>query len=219
MTSVLMRAAGRVRRLIRPTETEKSYRRWVRDHGDQTLRLEYPLTRASLVFDVGGYHGDWCHEIHARYGCALHVFEPVPAFAQGIARRFHEVGAIHVHPFGLGADTREERMTIAADGSSIFRAGERTETIRIVRAAEFLERDAIGEIDLMKINIEGGEYELLPHLVASGWIQRIGNLQVQFHEFVPRARPRMDEIQRALAATHQLTWQYRFIWENWERRH
>jgi hypothetical protein len=34
--------------------------RWFKDKGDETLRLEYPeLNKDSLVFDLGGYHGDF----------------------------------------------------------------------------------------------------------------------------------------------------------------
>ena len=30
--------------------------RWFRHNGDDTLRLDYPLTANSVVFDVGGFH-------------------------------------------------------------------------------------------------------------------------------------------------------------------
>jgi hypothetical protein len=72
-------------------------------------------------------------------------------------------------------------------------------------------------VDLMKINIEGGEYELLEHLIARGLTKRIRNIQVQFHEDVMAgAAGRMERIQSRLAETHHLTYQERFVWENWE---
>jgi len=67
--------------------------------------------------------------------------------------------------------------------------------------------------------IEGGEYDLLEHLIKTKYIKRIKNLQVQFHDFVDQAQERMDNIQKELSKTHQLTYQYLFVWENWERKH
>src|SRR5262249_51252950 len=76
----------------------------------------------------------------------------------------------------------------------------------------------IGEVSLMKINIEGGEYDLLENLIATGLISRIRDIQVQFHMDIPDAERRMHAIQSRLAGTHRLTFQYPFVWENWQRR-
>lgn len=35
------------------------------------------------------------------------------------------------------------------------------------------------------------------------------------HDFVPDAKRRMQKIQAALSRTHNLTYQYPFVWENW----
>jgi hypothetical protein len=70
----------------------------------------------------------------------------------------------------------------------------------------------------MKVNIEGGEYDLLDHLIESGLIQRVRWLQVQFHDFVPNAAERMRAIQDRLRATHEPEWQHEFVWESWRRK-
>lgn len=82
-------------------------------------------------------------------------------------------------------------------------------------ACDFFEENSIQRIDLMKINIEGAEYDLLDHLIQSGIVLRIKNIQVQFHDFVLDAERRMRCIQAGLACTHELTYQYPFVWENW----
>lgn len=68
----------------------------------------------------------------------------------------------------------------------------------------------------MKINIEGGEYDLLEHLIVSGFVRNIDNIQVQFHDFVDDAEHRMAVIHKNLAKTHRLSYQYPLVWENWE---
>ena len=74
----------------------------------------------------------------------------------------------------------------------------------------------IKKIDLITINIEGSEYDLLEHLIETGFVKNIGNIQIQFHNFVPNATERMHSIQNNLAKTHKLTYQSEFVWENWQ---
>ena len=69
----------------------------------------------------------------------------------------------------------------------------------------------------MKINIEGGEYDLLEALLSGDAIKLIKNIQVQFHDFlINDAKEKMTKLQEKLALTHDLTYQYEFVWENWK---
>ncbi|WP_181565892.1 hypothetical protein [Campylobacter hyointestinalis] len=58
--------------------------RWVKDRGDETLRLEYALDRNSIVIDGGGYKGDFSKNIFDRYGSKIFIFEPVSKYADDI---------------------------------------------------------------------------------------------------------------------------------------
>ncbi|TMA87233.1 MAG: FkbM family methyltransferase, partial [Deltaproteobacteria bacterium] len=92
-----------------------------------------------------------------------------------------------------------------------------TTSVSLVKASEFFTRAGIETIALMKINIEGGEYDLLDHLIETGFVSRIDNIQVQFHDFVAEAESRMVRIQERLSQTHAITYQYPFVWENWRK--
>jgi FkbM family methyltransferase len=190
--------------------------RWVKDLGDKTFRLDYDLNENSLVFDLGGYEGQWASDIFSRYRCNIHIFEPVAAFAKGIEQRFARNPKVYVHPFGLAAETREAIISVKKDGSSICREGKEREAVKLVKAADFFAENKIECIDLMKINIEGGEYDLLEHLLDAGWVGHIRNIQVQFHDWVPGAERRAVAIQEQLKGTHKITYQYSFVWENWQ---
>jgi FkbM family methyltransferase len=192
-------------------------RRWFMNNGDHTLRLDYPLREDSVVFDLGGYHGDFAASMVERYNCHVHVFEPMPEFARMCATRFAGNSKVRVLPFGLSSTNGEFRISAAADGSSIVRSNAATESIAVqVRAfAEYVNEAGVDKIDLMKINIEGGEYDVLPHVIAQGWIGRIAHLQIQFHDFVEGHLAKRDAIRAQLAATHAETWCYWFVWENW----
>jgi FkbM family methyltransferase len=193
------------------------YQKWCAINGDQTLRLDYPLTPTDRVIDVGGYLGDFAHDILARHPAHIDIFEPVQSFITHLQKRFPHNPRITIHPFGLAGSTREEKIAIASERSSIhIDTKSTTETIQLVAAQNILEQIE-GDIALLKINIEGCEYELLEHLLDQGLIRRIKNLQIQFHNFVENAPARRRQIRSRLSHTHTEQWNYPFIWESWTR--
>lgn len=191
--------------------------RWFSDNGDKTLRLYYnDLHRDSLVFDVGGYEGQWTSDIYSMYRCKVHIFEPVEQFANSIRRRFFKNPDIVVHQFGFSDRNFTTKLALDKDSTSAFKLGKTLVDAKFVEAVDFFADNNIKFIDLMKINIEGAEYDLLDSLLNIGWARNIRNIQVQFHDFIPDAKLRMAEIQKRLSITHELTYQYIFVWENWK---
>lgn len=194
-------------------------RRWFKDRADQSLRIDYPLSGSSVVFDLGGYHGDWSAHIHSKYSSSIYIFEPVSGYAEIIRRRFRENAKIHVLNFGLGPEDAEIDLNVAEDSSSAYRSPSvLLERVHIRGIVAFLEAENICRVDLIKINIEGGEFDLLRRMLDAGIVSRFIDLQIQFHEFVPNAWALRDSIRRDLSKTHKLTYDYPFVWENWRKR-
>jgi len=208
----------RLRRLVRSTERERSHRRYLAAGGDAAFRYRYDLEPGATILDLGGYHGDWTLGMIERFGCHSYIFEPVQDYVAALNRLFAEEPSVVVCPFGLGARTRTETISIADDASSTYTRGERTEHVLVKDAAEWWRDAEPGRVAVAKINIEGGEYEVLPRLIECGLIADVDEIQVQFHDVVPDAVRRMDEILADLALTHEPTYQFRFVWENWRRR-
>lgn len=205
----------KVFRKIIPTKQGKRVKPWIKDNGDKTLRLNYDLSERSIVFDLGGYEGQWASDIFSKYLCAIYVFEPSLSYANNIKSRFSKNSQIKVFQYGLGKEDKRFLLYSNDDASSVFKKDGTPNEIEIKKASSFIKNNSISSIDLMKINIEGGEYDLLEELIEEDTIRLIKNIQVQFHDFVPDAKSRMTKIQRRLAETHQLTYQYEFVWENW----
>jgi FkbM family methyltransferase len=222
LAKVLRRAGDLCQRLsarVYRSDLERQLDRWYRDDGDHTHRLRYDLTDRSVVIDVGGAHGQWASDIFAMYQPTLHILEPMRAFARGLQARFGRVPKIHVHAIGLDATDRQATLFLDDGASSMFiDAGRGSEQITLRRADDWLREQGIVAIDLLKIHTEGAEYDLVEHLIATGWIPRIRDLQVQFHDYPPDALARLERIRQTLRQTHDLTYQYPFLWENWRRR-
>ncbi len=191
--------------------------KWFADKGDKTHRLNYFLSPEALVFDLGGYEGQWASDIYCKYKCKVFVFEPSKVFYDNIVNRFQPNNDFQIYQFGLSNANQTLKLFQQKDGSSIHISKEdgTFELIELQDANEFLNKQNITAIDLMKINIEGGEYDLLEHLIKTQWVHKIKNIQVQFHDFVDHAEERMKAIQTELSKTHELTYQYIFVWENW----
>jgi FkbM family methyltransferase len=217
MNSRLSRVITRVRVHMFPTEHDKEFQRWKTDHGDEEVRYKHDLDAESLAMDVGGYKGQWASDIYARYNCRVLVFEPVKSFAQAIKERFKKNPRIEVFCLALGASRKRETISLSADGSSVYGEGPEKETIEYEDVARFFQEHDIKNVDILKINAEGGEYELLPRLVDARLINRIKRIQIQFHKVLPDAESRMVEIWRQLEKTHRVTYRYKFVWENWVR--
>jgi FkbM family methyltransferase len=191
---------------------------WFKRDGDKTLRLDYDLNEDSLVFDVGGYLGDSTANVYEKFKCNVYVFEPVEEFCVKMRERFKGKDKIKIFNFGLGGKNEKHTISIKDDKSSLFRSVGDDVSIEIKDIVSFLDEHKIKNIDLMEINIEGGEYPLLSKLIKSGKIEIVDNIQVQFHDFVENSEKEMKKIKKQLEKTHFPTFQFEFVWENWKRK-
>jgi len=194
----------------------KPLQEWIRINGDGTLRLNYPLDENSVVFDVGGFKGNWANDIYSKYHCKIYIFEIVNSFLREMQNKFNDKDKIKIFRVGLSNKNEEKEVYINTASSSVYIEKGEKERVNFVKANEFIKSIGIDKIDLIKINIEGGEYDLLENLIESDFVKNIKNIQVQFHNFIPNYNIRMDYIREQLNKTHKLTWYYKGVWENWE---
>ena len=209
----------KLRQKLAPSPFERMVKKFYSDGGEVTLRYDYDLNKNSVVLDLGGFKGEWASKIYGRYGCRVEIFEPVPAFANRIQEHFKDVTEVNVHCLGLGARARQETIWIEGEASSAYRADDKKNMveIHIVDIAKWLAEANIEEIDLIKLNIEGAEYELLDRMIETGIHAKCRDIQVQFHDLFPDAEVHMNKIGAALLKTHHLTYDYKFVWQNWRR--
>ncbi len=194
----------------------RSVRRWYRDGGDKQLRYNYDLGAADLVFDVGAYEGHFAEEVARRFGSKVEAFEPVGIYAETARRRTAAFPTVNVHEFGLAKIEGESKISIDGLASSRTAVSKQIVVAQFKNIVEICNTLAPGGISLMKINIEGDEYEILPALMDANFIPKIRDLQVQFHLFKSGDKARYRAIAARLEKTHELTWRYPFIWENWK---
>jgi len=190
--------------------------RWFADGGDTTLRLDYRINISDIVLDCGAYRGDWSRKIYDRHRCRIIAFEPVVEYYTIAIKELSGIGA-YIYNAGIGPVTTNCTIAINGDASSTIAQGGRQEEIHIISIDDVIREHSLSQIRLMKLNIEGAEYDLLDHILDTGIIKSIADLQIQFHQFVPDAEMRRNTIRERLKQTHYLTYDYEFVWENWRR--
>lgn len=212
------KVVDKIGRLVYTDIPSKRVKEWYNDPKNRFYKTDFELGEEAVVFDLGGFEGQWASDIYARFNCTVYVFEPVVKYADEISERFKTNPKIKVFPFGLFNETKIENIAIQGEGSSTLnkRDGSDSIEIKLVRFIDFAKERRIGKIDLMKINIEGAEYNLLEDILESGFACNIDNLIIQFHDFFPDAKQRMDDIRSKLKQTHDSTFYHEFVWEGWK---
>lgn len=188
--------------------------------GGKELLYDVPVTTGSLVIDVGGYEGEWTASMIARYGCRSIIFEPFPAYSDYCKRLFARNALVRVHAAALGGSSRITKFLYAANGTSEFITTENPEIVeaQVVDVSQVF--DDLGDqwVACLKLNIEGGEYEVLERLLATRQIIRCQSLLIQFHAQPEGWEGRLKNIEARLQATHVRTWCYPMVWEKWVKR-
>src|SRR5882757_6596575 len=174
---------------------QDSLKQW-QEEDMEPIRYAYDLLPEDIVLDIGSYRREWGKEINNRYGCYVEYFDALDNRAAGTENGKIQMGGLYYY-------------------TSFFDTKTPQQTFDMVDIAPFIER----EIALVKINIEGFEYVLLPYIIEKGLMNNIIDLQVQFHLIEGKDCDKMyEEIVARLRETHELTWRYPFCWENWKRK-
>ena len=136
-----------------------AYKKWVAENPNEEARYNYDLNKSSLVFDVGGYHGEFSDVIYKKFNCRIHIFEPYPKFFDMISKKFKEQNKIKCNAIGLS--NKDSIMSIKFNGLGTYLDDNKTaNTIRVKTEsiANYIFNNKVKKIDLLKLNVEGSEY-------------------------------------------------------------
>ena len=181
---------------------------------EELMRYTYPLTTESVVWDCGGFKGDFAAEISRRYNCQIRVFEPIPTFYARTASRLSGCANIQVYNYAIGGSSGKLLFQVDGDATGAYATSGHSVLVEKRGILDILQLEA-GNVDLIKLNIEGLEFETLECLLDSGSAPRFRNIQVQFHRVIPDCEFRYQSIRDRLLQTHTLTLDYPWVWENY----
>jgi len=116
-----------------------------------------------LVVDLGANVGySLLYYLHAYKNCYIIAFEPHPGHAAQAVRNLNIDGSrerVQLYPKGAGAYERKMRLTDSGTSSTLTEVNAKdTIGVEVVDIFPILEGR---RIDILKVDIEGGEYEIL----------------------------------------------------------
>ena len=192
-------------------------RKWFKDNGDNTLRLSYSLNEESVFIEVGGYKGYYAKKIVDKFNPITYIFEPDHNYFDILNNEFKNNTKIINK--ALGSFDGTVNLIEKGDSSFISKNKEQNlnvKTVEMISFDKFIKNENLKLIDLISINIEGGEYELLHHIIEKEHATRIKNFQIQFHKNVKGHRKLKKSLTSKLSITHELEWSYNYVWESWK---
>lgn len=132
------------------------------------------LHEASVVYSAGvGEDTSFDEAVLERFGCRVHAFDPTPRAIQHVQRR-REAGALDerfvLTPVAIGVTEGEAVFSLPENPQHVSgrlgAGGERTLTVEVRTLRSLAAERGHARIDLLKLDIEGAEYEVLEHFCA-----------------------------------------------------
>jgi len=114
-----------------------------------------------------------------EYGANVHAFDPTPKSRAWLVRQ-PLPPRLTVHDVGIAAFDGVQRFAAPAKERDVnFAPGVGALELPVKRYATLARELGHAQVDVVKIDIEGGEYEVLPDLLAHG--PRFTQLLIEFH--------------------------------------
>ena len=193
---------------------------WFQARGDDTLALQWPeVNEDSVVWEIGGYEGRWALQMAEKYNPELFVFEPQDWAVAKIKEKLMGYKA-NVYQFGLWTHGGEMTLNeFGRDGGTLMQPEAKDpRSILVVDAYSFFIKEHIEQIDVCLMNIEGGEFVLLPYMIGMGMMPKIKYFWIQWHLFVQTAAEKWLRLREMLDVTHEMIWDCGSTAQAWKRR-
>ncbi len=178
-----------------------------------------------LVIDAGANVGRITFALALR-GATVHAFEPNPVAFEALSRTFVGWPGVVLHNAAVATHDGEVRLYLHhrnRDEPLLYSTGSSTVADKVnVAKDDFVDVAAVDlarfilelgrPVHLLKMDIEGAEVELVPHLISSGAAQRVETTVVETHEaktptLVEATQAMRDQIVAAgLAQRIRLDW-------------
>ncbi len=139
----------------------------------------------TIVVDGGAHLGEFSESLRRKYGCKTYLVE-----ANGeLANKLKNDGVSNIHYAALSAQDGTVSFITRAnpEAGGIFASEDDNSLERVeveaISLPTLLKRNGLEHIDLLKLDIEGAEFDLLKETSAD-LLKNIGQITVEFHDFL-----------------------------------
>lgn len=206
-----------IKTFTKPSKKTLMFYKWITTNGDNKI-TNFPLNSNSVVFEIGGYLGHFSQRIINRFDSRVFIFEPLKVYFDFLKLKFHDNPKVKMYNFGLGAENSTKYLSIAGSGSSFYKNLPSQEKVKIRKFSDFFIKSGLNSIDHVMINIEGGEYDLIPNMIKMKLLNKCKYIQIQFHNFMSGSSNKRQQILKSISKTHDKVYSYPFVLEGFVKK-
>lgn len=163
-------------------------------HGDSYCGWAIPVDRIdsnSVVVDIGlGEDISFSRSLIRKYGCTVHGFDPTPRAIHYVTQLAEP--KVVLHEFGVAAQRGRASFYLPNDDAHVSGSlamaehlGQRAIEVNILTLGDVFELLKVERIHLLKIDIEGAEFDLIDDPSFKDWAIRIDCICIEFHHRWP----------------------------------
>jgi FkbM family methyltransferase len=171
-------------------------------HGEYRIVEEIVRDAKDAVIDVGAHAGFFTlFAWSLNRGVRIISIEPEPGNLKALQRHISDNNAknITVYEGAVGASSGRRHLYLAKDNHNHYLVdrGQNVDKSIIVNSwslSEIMKKSIINSVSLIKIDVEGGEYEIFKGLDESDF-KKIKNFYIEYHE---NGKKKREEIENRL---------------------
>jgi FkbM family methyltransferase len=189
--------------------------RFFREGGNELILDTLILDSNSLVLDVGAYDGLFADSLSVKFGNTIICLEPNIISFNKLTEKYKNNKRIKILKQALWSS--DGFLDLINEGiSSGFFIGDKKKYVQVetIDVANFL--IDYKSIDLIKLNVEGAEYEILERIIKTNNLSKFKSLLIQFHPIDEESKKRREAIRQALKDKNfKEVYNFEFVWEYW----
>jgi len=188
-----------------------------REANGENYCYDHNLNSESIVIELGGNSGTWISNIIQKFNPHVYTIEPLQGYYNQLKDRFTN-NKVKILKVGIGKENSPGVIYFDDVGSSRHLPNGNGESVEFVTMERLLNLWNLTTVDFLNVNIEGDEYDLLEHMIATGIVSQFKTIQIQFHLIGSDPAGRRARIQQGLAAAgFTQKYNFDFVWEAWSQ--
>ena len=194
----------------------KEYLQFIEDGGDRIIFENIKLNINSVIIDGGGFNGEFTDEIIKKKFQKVYIYEPDKIFFEYLKKKYEFKENIEILNYALFNKKQNIILSENSNASSIM---ENSKVGSMVEAVDILDEfKKYKNIDLLKLNIEGAEYEVISRLLKTQELTKIKYLLVQFHREHDLNGTKFEKIFFEISKNYNVIFNYKYVWSLFIRK-
>ncbi len=191
--------------------------KFYRDGGMDNILNCFKINDASKVLDAGAYKGEFADEILKKFGSNLILYEPLESEFNYLRKKYQYNLKVELHNMAISNTDNYKFLSLENNNSSLS-------DVKIKNSIKIKCKNIINifdkekNIDLIKMNIEGSEYEILNAIINKNYLKKCKYYLIQFHHKNNENLKKNKEIieNKFLEMNFKKIFGYNYVWEVWE---